>query len=273
MIVSVEGAELHYSTHGSGPVCMLISGIGTKPYERLTARGLGKRFTLAIVDPRGSGRSTGEAADLTFDVLAHDLETLREQLGVERLAVMGHSIFGALAVEYARRCPQSVSHVILAGTPPDGDMRRLGRRVESFFEKDATDERKSILRENLLALPAGASMGQMMFAQTPMRFFDPSLDAAPLFAGAEARPGFLAHVMGRLTADWDITANASSLHVPIFIGHGRYDYTVPYVLWEEIAARLPQRASLHIFERSGHHAFFEEPEEFADAITQWVAES
>ena len=43
---------------------------------------------------------------------------------------MGHSILGVLAIEYARRCPQSVSHVVTAGTPPRGDMAWLAGRPE-----------------------------------------------------------------------------------------------------------------------------------------------
>ena len=69
---------------------------------------------------------------------------------------------------------------------------------------------------------------------------------------------------------WDVTAGARSLRVPILIAQGRYDYTVPYVLWEGIAAQLP-RATLRIFEHSGHQPFFEEPDEFASALTDWMA--
>ena len=63
---------------------------------------------------------------------------------------------------------------------------------------------------------------------------------------------------------------ASSLIVPIFIAHGRYDYVVPYDLWEGIPARLPN-ATLQVFEKSGHQPFFEEPDGFARALTDWMA--
>jgi proline iminopeptidase len=84
MIVSVNGAELFYSTRGNGPSCLVLSGIGTKPYEQMTPSQLSDRFRLVYVDLRGSGQSTGEPADLTFDVLAEDLEAIRTDLGVER---------------------------------------------------------------------------------------------------------------------------------------------------------------------------------------------
>ena len=270
MNVSVKGAELFYSTRGSGPVCFVLSGIGTNPYERMTPPQLSDRFQLVYVDPRGSGRSTGEAADLTFDVLAEDLETLRAALGVEKVAVLGHSILSVLAIEYGRRCPGSVSHVITAGATPDGDMTRLAASSTAFFEADASEERKGILRDNLVRLPAEPARAEVMFAQTPMRFFDPRYDAAPLYAEAIVRPEFLQRVFGTLTPGWDVTDGASDLRVPLLLAHGRYDYAVPYRLWDGIPERLPN-ATLELFERSGHQPFFEEPERFVAALSEWMA--
>lgn len=270
MIVSVPGAELFYSTRGEGPTCLVLSGIGTKPYERMTPPPLSERFRLVYVDLRGSGQSTGDPTALTFDLLAEDLEAVRADLGVERTAVLGHSIWSALAIEYGRRCPESVSHVITAGAPPRGDMTWLMAQSTAFFAADASEERKQVLRDNLAALPADASPGQSMLAQTPMRFFDPRFDAAPLFAEAVPGMGLLQHVLGTLTRNWDVTAEGSGLRAPLFLAHGRYDYVVPYVLWDGIPAQLPD-ATLEIFPRSGHQPFFEEPDRFAAAVTAWMA--
>lgn len=270
MTVSVPGAELFYSMRGRGPACLVLSGIGTRPYERMMPRALSERLTLVYVDPRGSGRSTGDPADLTFDLLAEDLEAVRADLGIERVAVFGHSILGLLAVEYGRRRPDAVSHVITAGLPPRGDMAALAAKAAAFFEEDASEERKRRLRENLAALAPGASSGQTLFAQTPMRFFDAAFDPAPLFAEAEVKPAFLGHVMGKLAPAWDIAVGSDSLRVPMFLAHGRYDYVVPYVLWQDVAPGLPD-ATLEIFERSGHQPFFEEPDRFTDVLMAWMA--
>ncbi|HEV7517914.1 MAG TPA: alpha/beta hydrolase [Thermoanaerobaculia bacterium] len=270
MIVSVQGAELFYSTRGHGPACLVLSGIGTRPYERQTPPQLSDRLKLVYVDLRGSGQSTGEPTDLTFDLLAQDLEAIRVDLGLERIAVLGHSILGILAIEYGRHCPASVAHVITAGTPPIGDLAQVGAQAAAFFAADASEERKQLLRDNLAQLPAGASMMQTLFAQTPMRFCDPRFAAAPLFTEVVSRPALLQHVMGTLAPAWDVTVGASSLRVPIFLAHGRYDYVVPYLLWQGVAAKLPN-ATLQIFERSGHQPFLEEPDRFVEALTDWMA--
>ncbi|HWM91232.1 MAG TPA: alpha/beta hydrolase [Thermoanaerobaculia bacterium] len=221
MIVSVNGAELFYSTRGEGPTCLVLSSIGTKPYERLMPPQLSDRLRLVFVDLRGSGRSTGEPADLTFDVLAEDMEAIRADLGVDRIAVLGHSILGSLAIEYGRRCSGSVSHVIAVGTPPFGDMARVSARAASFFGEDASEDRKQVLRDNLARLGPGASMGEAMYAQTPMRFFNACFDAAPVFAGSEVKPRFFQHLLGTLAPSWDVTAGSSPLRAPLFLALGR----------------------------------------------------
>jgi proline iminopeptidase len=267
--VTVKGAELFCATRGSGPACLVLSGIGTKPYELQTSR-LSERFQLVYVDLRGSGQSTGEPGDLTFDLLAEDLEAVRTALGVERIAVLGHSVLGMLAIEYGRRRPDSVSHVITAGTPPHGDMARVSTEAKAFFEADAAEERKRLLRDNMASLPAEPSLRQFLLAQTPMRFFDPRFDAAPLLEAPISRPQLLGHVMSALAPGWDVTADPGSLCVPLFLAHGRCDYVVPHYLWDGIPATLPA-ATFELFERSGHQPFFEEPERFAETMASWFA--
>ena len=269
MKVAARGADLHCTVRGEGPVCLVLSSIGTEPYERMMPEQLSERLRLVFVDLRGGGQSTGEATDLTFDLLAEDFETIRSALGVARATVMGHSILGVLAIEYARRCPRSVSHVIAAGTPPQGDMAWLAAEAKEFFERDASEDRKRVLRENLEALGPDSPPGLAVIAQTPTRFFDARADVNPLFAGAEVKPVLLGHLMGTLTRNWDVTRDAELLRAPILLAHGRYDYTVPWVLWDGVAEKLPT-VTRRIFERSGHYPFCEEPEEFAKAVVDWM---
>jgi len=268
MNVTVAGAELNCVTRGRGPVCLVLSSVGTKPYELQLPRALDDHLTLAFVDIRGSGRSTGEAASLSFDVLADDLEAVRRALGAPRVIVLGHSIVGMLAIEYARHRAETVSHAIVVGTPPKGDMAALLAESKRYFEAHASDDRKQVLQENLANLPPGTPPSQAVFAQTPMRFFDPRFDAPPLFAGAEPRPEILMHLMAKLGPTWDVTASPD-LRTPLLIAHGRHDYTVPHVLWDDVIMRLPT-ATKHLFDRSGHQPFVEEPGPFTAAVTAWL---
>src|SRR6188472_4200806 len=164
MIVHAAGADLNYVTRGQGPVCLVLSSIGTHPYELQMPRALDDHLTMVFVDVRGSGRSTGDPASLGFDVLADDLEAVRRALGAPRVIVLGHSIVGMQAVEYARRRPETVSHAILGGTPPNGDLAALVAKSNAYFQAHASDERKQILQENLAQLPPGTPPAQAIYA-------------------------------------------------------------------------------------------------------------
>lgn len=270
MVVSVDGADVFYITRGTGVPCVVPCLLGTSLYERLTPAPLTDHFQFVYVDVRGAGQSTGDPADLTFDVIASDVDAVRADLGLPCVAVLGYSVMGAIALEYGRRRPERVSHVILAGTPPTGDMQAVAAASAAFFAADGSEERKAILRDNMSRLPPGTPPSQAIFAQTPMRFFDPRFDAAALFAGSMFNPRVFEHVLGRLTARWNVLDGLESLRVPILLAHGRYDYTVPFTMWDGVAGKIPN-AHLQLFERSGHQPFFEEPARFADVVLAWMA--
>lgn len=271
MIVPVDGAELFYTTRGTGVPCIVPCLLGTKVYERLTPPPLTDHFQFVYVDLRGGGRSTGDPADLTFDVLANDLDAVRAALGLAHVAVLGYSILGVAALEYGRRFPNSVSHVIMAGTPPVGDIPTMINASLAFFAADGSEERKAILQENMARLPPGTPPTQAVFAQTPMRFFDPRLDAAALFADAEFHERLFGRVL-TLTAAWNVLTGVESLRVPTLLAHGRYDYTVPFTMWDGVVEKVPN-TTLHLFERSGHQTFFEEPDRFAEVVLAWMSRS
>jgi len=275
MLISTHEAEIHSVVRGEGPVCLVLSIIGTAPYERQLPAALDARLRLAFVDPRGGGRSTGHAADLSFDRLAADLDAVRAALGVQRVLLFGHSIVGMLALEAARRLGERAAGVIAVGLPPHGDVTALGAEGERRFAAEASAERQAILRDNLANLPADATPAQGMYAQTPLRFFDPRFDAPPLFVGAEIRPELFGRVLGELAPGWraeDALDALGQAGVPVLLAHGRHDYVAPVGFAEELAAGHPG-TTLRIFERSGHQPFVEEPEVFVTAIVEWLDHS
>jgi proline iminopeptidase len=92
----------------------------------------------------------------------------------------------------------------------------------------------------------------------------------PLFAESEFNPKLFEHVLGPMTANWDVTAEMASLRVPILLAHGRYDYVSPHTMWNGIVDVMPN-STQHVFERSGHQTFFEEPARFVEVVREWMA--
>ena len=101
------------------PVCFVLHGgpVIDHSYFRPWMDPMGEFMQLIYVDYRGTGRSQRMPHDTyTRDHTIADLDALRQHLGLEKIAVLGHSHGGFLAQLYALDYPQHVSHVILVAT-------------------------------------------------------------------------------------------------------------------------------------------------------------
>ena len=117
----IRGVSLFVDVVGNGPPLVLMhGGPGADHWTMQPFRRFSDRFTTVFYDHRCNGRSTGAAVEtMTFDNLTADADTLREALGFERWAVLGHSFGGHVALEYALRYPDRLSHLVLLDTGAD----------------------------------------------------------------------------------------------------------------------------------------------------------
>jgi len=85
------------------------------PIWRHWVREIGRDLSIVRYDGRGNGLSEWDVADVSVEAWIHDLETVVDAAGLEKFALMGHSQGGAIAIAYAVRHPERVSHLILCG--------------------------------------------------------------------------------------------------------------------------------------------------------------
>src|SRR5436309_15050531 len=114
-----NGAELFYLEVGKGVPCLVMhGGLGVDHTQfRDGLDPLGDVLRLVYYDHRCNGRSGRPPIEtLTLEQLADDADALRSHLGYERVAVLGHSYGGCLALQYALRHPRHLSHLVLVGT-------------------------------------------------------------------------------------------------------------------------------------------------------------
>ncbi len=146
-VIKIRDIELNYVVEGSGTP-LLVIGSATY-YPRTFSRRLRDHFKLYFVDlPHfaPSAPST-EPSEITLDTYAEDTDLIRRFFGFEEVAVLGHSIHGTMALEYARRYPQHVSHVVVIGSPPVG-LEKMFEAGAQYWESHADAERKRVLRDN-----------------------------------------------------------------------------------------------------------------------------
>lgn len=115
----------------------------TSPVWRPCLEALCARYALVRYDERGCGLSDWEVGEFSLDAWVRDLETVFAANGLQRFPLLGISQGGAVAIAYAVRHPEQVSHLILYGAYARGRLQRVStspantvRFLETFGELD-----------------------------------------------------------------------------------------------------------------------------------------
>lgn len=118
VLVDVGSARVRVATSGAGPPLLMLNGIcaNIEMWGPLASRLPGRR--LVMIDLPGTGESPPLTVPLRMAGYARLLVRVLDQLGLERVDVLGYSWGGALAQELARTAPQRVRSLVLAATTP-----------------------------------------------------------------------------------------------------------------------------------------------------------
>ncbi len=110
----VNGLHLYYETYGSGaPLVLLHGGMLTIDLNFATLiPTLAQTHTVIGVEMQGHGRTANIDREITYANLATDIVALLDHLGIERAAVLGHSMGGGVALELAVNHPDRVSAIV-----------------------------------------------------------------------------------------------------------------------------------------------------------------
>jgi len=122
--IKFDGIEFYYELHGSaGPCLMLICGLGSHldAWDVELVEALSAKVRLILFDNRGAGRSDKPDIEYSIAMHADDAAGLLDALGVANAHVLGASMGGMIAQEFALRHPQKTASLILCCTAPGGD--------------------------------------------------------------------------------------------------------------------------------------------------------
>ncbi|HXH66144.1 MAG TPA: alpha/beta fold hydrolase [Candidatus Limnocylindrales bacterium] len=129
--VTPDKVRLAYSTIGSGhPIVKVANCFNHLDFEwespiwRHWVRDLAGDSCIVRYDGRGNGLSTWDVADISFESWIRDLEVVVDSAGLDKFALFGHSQGGAIAIAYAVRHPERVSHLVLCGAYSRGAYHR-----------------------------------------------------------------------------------------------------------------------------------------------------
>src|SRR3712207_4454479 len=145
-MLQVNGTQLYSRTIGHGPRCLVLHGGLGFDHTILSPwlDPLAEHVALTYVDLRGHGASTPvDPNTVTLKELASDIEAIRVVWDVPRIGLIGHSVGAAVALEYALRWPQHLSHLVLV--TPVWDMLFGPASLEHVRRKGATDQMLRLL--------------------------------------------------------------------------------------------------------------------------------
>lgn len=263
--VIANGIPIHYEIHGrSGPPLLMIIGyrLSARAWPERFIERLAERYTVITFDNRGTGLSGKPDHGYQTSSLAHDAAGLLDALGIRQAAVLGYSLGGTIAQEFACMFPRRVERLVLCGT-------WCGRSHSVFAPPEVVR-----LLKNPDGLPP-AEAGRLIW---PVTYAPDYLAEKRHEAEAQLQreivyptPDHAAKRQLEGAAFFDTYYRLPGVRVPALVMTGARDVLIPSKNSIIIAARLPD-VRLHLFEGRGHRVFWEAPEQTAQMIADFLAE-
>jgi pimeloyl-ACP methyl ester carboxylesterase/DNA-binding CsgD family transcriptional regulator len=225
---AADGVRIAYATSGSGPPLVKIGtwmshlefDLGSPVWGHLL-NWLSQRFTLLRYDQRGNGLSDWNVADLSFEAWVRDLATVIDASGQDRVALLGLSQGAPVAIAYAVRHPERVSHLILHGGYARGRRRRGA---------DAAPEQLDAAVIQLIEHGWGGDDASFRQFFTSQFVPDGTPEQHRWFNELErvsASPGNAARLL-RTMYDIDVIADLAAVACPTLVLHASGDLRVPF---------------------------------------------
>jgi proline iminopeptidase len=244
---------------------------------------LERSLRMVYFDQRGAGRSQRAAnGEYSIALMVEDIEQLRQALAVPRIALIGQSFGGTLALEYAARYPEHVSGLVFVAGLWDTPLQcglRLARlaehRPEGYARVRADTLRPDGSRRSDCELEMrGAGGGrawddysnEAMYPDPAVRSRIEAVEAAHGYRNTGEVGGAL---FGRGLLEYRFT-RTERLAVPVLIVAGGRDGAARPEGLRELARRLPAASYLE-YERSGHFLYVDEPDRFTADVVEFLA--
>jgi len=287
--LTVLGKRIWVEEEGTGPVLLLVpgGGGGSHDYFHPWLRPLARGLRVITYDGFGRGRSDKAArpSEYSFRRDVEELEALRRALGIERLAVLGHSYGGFVAEAWALEHPDRVTHLVLSNAMVRGnDWQRANERFNArlaatFPEIWARVEalRRAGVRESDPRLQE--AFGERFLEQFALFYFYDRRKAEQIRFDETTfnMEEYLAicgpdcdFQVGEPMRSLDFRTGISRWRQPLLAIAGRADGIVTPDLVQEFRKALPA-ATLVTFEQSGHLPFVEEPDRYVQVLREFLA--
>jgi len=268
----LHGHRIAYRTAGSGPVLLLIHGIaGSSATWDDVLPWLAERYCVVAPDLLGHGGSAKPRGDYSLGAYASGLRDLLGALGHERASVVGHSLGGGVAMQFAYQFPERCERLVLVSSGG------LGREVHPILRAAALPGAEWVL-------PLLCAAGVRKAVDGMARFLGRAgVRAAPdleemwrgfcSLADADARQAFVHTVRTIIDVGGQRVSAADRLYlaaeVPVMLIWGEQDSMIP-VAHARPAHEVIPGSRLAIFPGAGHFPHRDDPRRFVEVLLDFM---
>ncbi|MBR8059837.1 alpha/beta hydrolase [Burkholderia dolosa] len=265
-IAHTANGDIAYYRFGSGSPIVLQTGFRATiaEWNRAFLRSLAQHHEVIVFDNRGVGRSIPDAARFTVRDMASDLNALIDTLGLKDVTVVGWSMGGAVAAQFAVEHPHAAQRIVLMAAPaPGSSAARIAPDVDATLSGTpgtTFDDVMAVLFPKSALPVAERCFRDAMFV--PPDYTLPDI-SAPVTAGQSA-----------LLRDWANDADAAQslrrLSLPTLVLAGDDDQVLPRRNAETLADTIAG-SQLLVVRAAGHAMMYQYPRELAAAIDAFIA--
>jgi pimeloyl-ACP methyl ester carboxylesterase len=272
--VSVHGRSVSYLEAGEGPVLLLVHGIaGNCENWREVVGPLARHHTVIAPDLPGHGASQAGAGDYSIGALASGLRDLLLALGHERATVVGHSLGGGVAMQFAYQYPEMIERLVLVSSGG------LGPEVSPVLRAAALPGADLFIS---ITAGAGQRVGSALGRGLGAIGLRPSADVAEVARGYASledparRAAFLDTLRAVVGARGQRVDASDRLYlaeaVPVLIVWGARDSIIPVRHGEDALRAIPG-GRLEVFDDVGHLPQLEAPGRFIAVLERFLRET
>lgn len=253
--------NLYCESHGSGEALVLVPGFASGAWIwRWQVDELSKYFRVITFDPRGVARSANGGSPVSIELIADDIATILDELGIEKANVLGVSFGGFVAQQFAQKYPNRMGKLILACTSFGGP-NHVAPSMEVLASFASTEGLNSSERIRKFMKPAFTDaflLDRADIVEEICRLREENVVPESVY-------------MQQLIAATTFNAqgNLSALEAETLVLSGDEDQVVPMQNAINLSNMIPA-ARLKIVKGGSHMFFIERPAEFNMIIKEFI---
>lgn len=265
VITTPAGRRIFYDVAGEGPPLLAITGTGGSRAGHLSMLRdpFARHFRIIAMDNRDAGESDPEPDYYTMADMASDAAALLNALTISRAHVLGGSLGGMIALQFAIDYPDKVHRLVLIGTFAHGpEGHRSGEPLPPpppWWTDDPVERWRRIVPQII-----GPKYRSQLTDEMLTELAEPE-------RGNKANWKSVMHQQAAEAGN-DFRGRLADVQAPTLVVHGELDTVVPPEHGRKLAAGIPG-ARLHLLPEVGHLTMTEAPEQAGRAILDFLGET